>query len=154
MNRSNGRKTLQLVPTFTRAFIKEIHILESKAPSKRCFSSSSSSSSRRESHPIPREIYSGSGDCTAVPGLMEPAKIDWKRIESKFVHDELYERINAPKWADLSTPNQPVVDDETWFCRPDCRHPKTAEDFRRMPPSPKVSPFLTSRFNLGLFSSV
>ncbi|KAM0950360.1 hypothetical protein DsansV1_C04g0040611 [Dioscorea sansibarensis] len=69
---------------------------------------------------------------------MEPAKIDWKRIESKFVHDELYERINAPKWADLSAPDQPVVDDETWFCRPDCRHPKTAEDFRRMSPSPKM----------------
>ncbi|KAH7653773.1 hypothetical protein IHE45_19G102200 [Dioscorea alata] len=72
---------------------------------------------------------------------MEPAKIDWKRIESKFVHDELYERINAPKWADLSTPDQPVVDDETWFCRPECRHPKTAEDFRRMSPSPKMMHF-------------
>ncbi|KAJ0973617.1 hypothetical protein J5N97_015582 [Dioscorea zingiberensis] len=69
---------------------------------------------------------------------MEPANINWKRIESRFVRDEVYEGINAPKWADLSSPDHSVVDDEAWFCRPDCRHPKTADDFRRLSPSPKV----------------
>uniref|UniRef100_A0A2N9FM82 Uncharacterized protein n=1 Tax=Fagus sylvatica TaxID=28930 RepID=A0A2N9FM82_FAGSY len=59
---------------------------------------------------------------------MEPAKIDWKRIESIFVEDELYEHINAPKWVDFLA-TQESVDDEAWFCRPNCKHPKTAEDF-------------------------
>jgi hypothetical protein len=48
---------------------------------------------------------------------MEPAKIDWKRIESIFVEDELYEHINAPKWVDFLA-TQESVDDEAWFCRP------------------------------------
>lgn len=48
---------------------------------------------------------------------MEPAKIDWKRIESIFVEDELYEHINAPKWLDFLAPHE-SVDDEAWFCRP------------------------------------
>ncbi|PIM99308.1 hypothetical protein CDL12_28192 [Handroanthus impetiginosus] len=59
---------------------------------------------------------------------MEVAIIDWKNIDSRFVKDELYEHINAPKWVDFSTPDDPV-DDEAWFCRPGCNHPKTAEDF-------------------------
>ncbi|KAK3223994.1 hypothetical protein Dsin_011019 [Dipteronia sinensis] len=49
---------------------------------------------------------------------MEPAKIDWKRIESVFVEDKLYENINAPKWVDFLIPEQHSVNDETWFCRP------------------------------------
>ncbi|XP_010906761.1 uncharacterized protein [Elaeis guineensis] len=69
---------------------------------------------------------------------MEPADIDWKNIESKYVRDDIYEHINAPKWIDLANPNASPVDDESWFCRPDCRHPKTVEDFQRWTPSPKV----------------
>jgi hypothetical protein len=48
---------------------------------------------------------------------MEPAKIDWKRIESIFVEDELYEHINAPKWVDFLAPEESVKD-EAWFCKP------------------------------------
>ncbi|KAI3448902.1 hypothetical protein Pfo_005567 [Paulownia fortunei] len=59
---------------------------------------------------------------------MEVAIIDWKSIDSRFVKDELYEHINAPKWVDFSAPDDPV-DDEAWFCRPSCDHPKTVEDF-------------------------
>ncbi|XP_011093508.1 uncharacterized protein LOC105173465 isoform X2 [Sesamum indicum] len=59
---------------------------------------------------------------------MEVAVIDWKSIDTRFVEDELYEYINAPKWVDFSAPDDPV-DDEAWFCRPNCDHPKTAEDF-------------------------
>ncbi|KAJ7949158.1 Interferon-activable protein [Quillaja saponaria] len=65
---------------------------------------------------------------------MEPAKIDWKRIESKFVEDQLFEHINAPKWVDFLAPDDPI-DDEAWFCRPGCKHPKKAEDFLRSTPS-------------------
>lgn len=50
---------------------------------------------------------------------MEPAKIDWKRIESVFVEDGLYENINAPKWVDfLAAEDEASVDVEAWFCRP------------------------------------
>ncbi|KAK6933781.1 hypothetical protein RJ641_036675 [Dillenia turbinata] len=59
---------------------------------------------------------------------MEPANIDWKNIDSKFEEDDLYEHINAPKWVDFSAPDIPV-NDEAWFCRSDCNHPKTVEDF-------------------------
>ncbi|KAG8363596.1 hypothetical protein BUALT_Bualt19G0038800 [Buddleja alternifolia] len=59
---------------------------------------------------------------------MEVAIIDWKRIDSRFVKDELYEHINAPKWIDFNAPDDPV-DDEAWFCRPGCNHPKTVDDF-------------------------
>ncbi|KAL0339118.1 UNVERIFIED_CONTAM: hypothetical protein Sangu_1433900 [Sesamum angustifolium] len=59
---------------------------------------------------------------------MEVAVIDWKSIDTRFVEDELYEYINAPKWVDFSAQDDPV-DDEAWFCRPNCDHPKTAEDF-------------------------
>ncbi|BAT93329.1 uncharacterized protein HKW66_Vig0206560 [Vigna angularis] len=71
---------------------------------------------------------------------MEPAKIDWKRLEWNFVEDELYEHINAPKWVDFLSLDHSVNDhaDEAWFCKPDCRHPKTAEDFlRSVTPSKK-----------------
>ncbi|XP_020233655.1 uncharacterized protein LOC109813806 isoform X1 [Cajanus cajan] len=64
---------------------------------------------------------------------MEPAKIDWKRLEWSFVEDELYENINAPKWVDFLSLDHSLNDhaDEAWFCKPDCKHPKTAEDFLR-----------------------
>ncbi|ESW20861.1 hypothetical protein PHAVU_005G020800 [Phaseolus vulgaris] len=72
---------------------------------------------------------------------MEPAKIDWKRLEWNFVEDELFEHINAPKWVDFLSLDHSINDhaDEAWFCKPDCRHPKTAEDFLRSitPPSKK-----------------
>ncbi|KAJ4967373.1 hypothetical protein NE237_019222 [Protea cynaroides] len=59
---------------------------------------------------------------------MEPAKIDWKNVDSKFVVDEMYEHINAPTWIDFTAPEY-YVDDEAWFCKSDCRHPKTVADF-------------------------
>ncbi|RZC83095.1 hypothetical protein C5167_045882 [Papaver somniferum] len=67
---------------------------------------------------------------------MEPASIDWKNVNSIYVEDELYEHINAPKFIDFTAPDDPV-DDEAWFCKPDCKHPKTAEDFRRSYPNSK-----------------
>ncbi|KAI4323396.1 hypothetical protein L6164_023008 [Bauhinia variegata] len=60
---------------------------------------------------------------------MEPAKIDWKRLEWKFEEDQLYEHINAPKWFDFLAPDDEFVDDEAWFCKSDCKHPKRVEDF-------------------------
>lgn len=77
---------------------------------------------------------------------MEPAKIDWKKIESVFVVDDLYEHFDAPKWADLSSSSSfsPLRgdrvgddgdDDVRFFCRPDCKHPKTAEDFFKSTPT-------------------
>ncbi|OVA12260.1 hypothetical protein BVC80_1779g31 [Macleaya cordata] len=68
---------------------------------------------------------------------MEPANIDWKNIKSIYIEDELFEHINAPKWIDFTAPED-KVDDEAWFCRPDCRHPKTAEDFLRSFSNSKV----------------
>ncbi|XP_073288537.1 uncharacterized protein [Primulina huaijiensis] len=59
---------------------------------------------------------------------MDVAIIDWKNIDSRFVIDEMYELINAPKWIDFSASDDPV-DDEAWFCRHSCNHPRTAEDF-------------------------
>ncbi|KAL6003099.1 hypothetical protein ACLOJK_023322 [Asimina triloba] len=71
--------------------------------------------------------------------------IDWRNIDSRFVVDELYEHINAPTWIDLSDSSSSLFDDDAWFCRPvdpispslmtpnsipDCRHPKTADDFK------------------------
>lgn len=50
---------------------------------------------------------------------MEPAKIDWKSVESVFVEDKLYENINAPKWVDfLTREDDDSMDDEAWFCKP------------------------------------
>ncbi|CAI8596172.1 unnamed protein product [Vicia faba] len=73
---------------------------------------------------------------------MEPAKIDWKNLEWNFAVDELYEHLNAPKYVDFLSLNHNINnnDDEAWFCKPDCNHPKTAEDFLRSP-----SPFKASR---------
>ncbi|KAF8395858.1 hypothetical protein HHK36_019812 [Tetracentron sinense] len=68
---------------------------------------------------------------------MEPAKIDWNNIESRFVQDDLFEHINAPKWVDFSAPEE-SVNDEAWFCKPDCRHPKSVEDFLRSQSASKV----------------
>uniref|UniRef100_A0A6N2M629 Glutamine amidotransferase domain-containing protein n=1 Tax=Salix viminalis TaxID=40686 RepID=A0A6N2M629_SALVM len=69
---------------------------------------------------------------------MEPEKIDWKRINSVFVEDKLYESVNAPKWYDFVAPED-SIDDEAWFCRPDCNHPKTAEDFLKTTQTSKFS---------------
>ncbi|GFZ00438.1 hypothetical protein Acr_14g0000740 [Actinidia rufa] len=79
---------------------------------------------------------------------MEPAKIDWATINSVFAVDDLYEHINAPKWVDFSAPDQ-SIDDEAWFCRPDCNHPKRVEDFLKGTPPSKVPilEFLDPLFN-------
>ncbi|XP_010544509.1 PREDICTED: uncharacterized protein LOC104817133 [Tarenaya hassleriana] len=70
---------------------------------------------------------------------MEPAKIDWKRIDSRFVEDVLYEHIQAPKWFDFLSPDDYEVDADAWFCRPDCDHAKRAEDFLTFNPvTPKL----------------
>ncbi|KAJ6777542.1 hypothetical protein OIU74_001509 [Salix koriyanagi] len=69
---------------------------------------------------------------------MEPEKIDWKRIDSVFVEDKLYESVNAPKWYDFFA-SEDSIDDEAWFCRPDCNHPKTAEDFLKTTQTSKFS---------------
>ncbi|KAJ8485763.1 hypothetical protein OPV22_018248 [Ensete ventricosum] len=82
---------------------------------------------------------------------MEPANIDWKNIESRSVRDEAYENINAPKWLDLAAPDASPVDDDAWFCRPDCKHPKTAEDFKLLAtPSPKAKLMRSSSERLPL----
>ncbi|KAI4383909.1 hypothetical protein MLD38_009696 [Melastoma candidum] len=68
---------------------------------------------------------------------MEAARIDWKNIESVFVEDRLYEHFHAPKWVDLSSSSPSVPgEDVAWFCKPDCNHPKTADDFLLSTPSP------------------
>ncbi|KAK7271583.1 hypothetical protein RJT34_27610 [Clitoria ternatea] len=73
---------------------------------------------------------------------MEPAKIDWKRLEWHFVEDEFYEHINAPKWVDFSSLDHSLdTDDEAWFCKPDCKHPKTVEDFLRSTTTPSKKAF-------------
>ncbi|XP_022148728.1 uncharacterized protein LOC111017317 [Momordica charantia] len=74
---------------------------------------------------------------------MEPAKIDWKNVQWRFVEDELYEHINAPKWVDFTAIHDPV-DDDAWFCRSDCKHPKTAEELLRVTPSKLASPGYSS----------
>ncbi|XP_022735243.1 uncharacterized protein LOC111288571 isoform X2 [Durio zibethinus] len=71
---------------------------------------------------------------------MEPAKIDWKRINSRFVEDCVYEHINAPKWFDfLALEDSNSIDDQAWFCRPDCNHPMTAEEFLQTTPPSKLA---------------
>lgn len=73
---------------------------------------------------------------------MEAAKIDWKNIESVFVVDQLFENINAPQWVDFLASSSssshdddsPLHDDVAWFCRPDCKHPTSAEDFLKSSP--------------------
>ncbi|KAK8505057.1 hypothetical protein V6N13_140054 [Hibiscus sabdariffa] len=72
---------------------------------------------------------------------MEPAKIDWNRIDSRFVEDYVYEHIDAPKWVDFLALDlhHPSIHDDAWFCTPDCNHPKTAEDFLSKPPPPSVT---------------
>ncbi|KAJ8486511.1 hypothetical protein OPV22_018996 [Ensete ventricosum] len=88
---------------------------------------------------------------------MEPADIDWDNIESRYVRDEAYENIDAPKWVDLAGPDESPVDDDAWFCRPDCKHPRTAEDFKvAAAPSPKAKLMRSSseRLPLGETNSV
>ncbi|XP_023515216.1 uncharacterized protein LOC111779318 [Cucurbita pepo subsp. pepo] len=74
---------------------------------------------------------------------MEAAIIYWKNVQWRFVEDELYEHINAPKWVDFTAIHD-AVDDEAWFCRPDCKHPKTAEELLRVTPSKLTSPGYSS----------
>ncbi|GKV34653.1 hypothetical protein SLEP1_g43011 [Rubroshorea leprosula] len=62
---------------------------------------------------------------------MESEDIDWNNIESVFEEDDAYENINAPKWVDLSAPCE-CVDNEAWFCKSGCKHPKSVEDFHRL----------------------
>ncbi|CAI0405242.1 unnamed protein product [Linum tenue] len=79
---------------------------------------------------------------------MEPAKIDWKQIEWIYEEDKLYETINAPKWVDfLATPQDEsdYVGDVAWFCRPDCNHPKSAEDFLKFTPASSKVFLLSSK---------
>ncbi|KAK9700198.1 hypothetical protein RND81_08G223000 [Saponaria officinalis] len=77
---------------------------------------------------------------------MEPAKIDWELIDSVFVEDQVYENINAPQWVDLLSPISPnsSQNDVTWFCRKDCKHPRTAEDFLNSTPPCSSSKLLRS----------
>jgi hypothetical protein len=49
---------------------------------------------------------------------MEPKDIDWSRVVSRYVRDETYEGIQAPRWVDLDDPDAVAVDDHAWFCRP------------------------------------
>ncbi|KAF9611314.1 hypothetical protein IFM89_030103 [Coptis chinensis] len=63
--------------------------------------------------------------------LSTETKIDWNNLEWKFIEDDLYEHINAPKWFDFSAPDDFGVHNEAWFCKAESRHPKTAEDFVR-----------------------
>ncbi|PSS12006.1 RRNA biogenesis protein [Actinidia chinensis var. chinensis] len=79
---------------------------------------------------------------------MEPAKIDWATINSVFAVDDLYEHINAPKWVDFSAPDQ-SIDEEAWFCRPDCNHPKRVEDFLKGTPPSKKSASVSEILPLG-----
>ncbi|XP_076959640.1 uncharacterized protein LOC143635777 [Bidens hawaiensis] len=72
---------------------------------------------------------------------MDVAVIDW--TDSKFEKDVVYEDINAPQWIDFSNADDHhphAVDDDAWFCRPECNHPKTVEDFfkQRTPGSSKL----------------
>ncbi|GMJ02313.1 hypothetical protein like AT3G52110 [Hibiscus trionum] len=63
--------------------------------------------------------------------------IDWNNIESIFEEDDTYENINAPKWVDLSAPSQ-SIDDDVWFCKPGCNHPKSVEDYLKSKHTSKV----------------
>ena len=46
---------------------------------------------------------------------MEPEKIDWNSVESIFVEDDTYERID-----DLSAPNEPIDDLSAPVVKIDC----------------------------------
>lgn len=74
---------------------------------------------------------------------MEPEVIDWDNIDSVFIEDDTYENLNAPKWVDLSASPEQPVDDDAWFCKPGCKHPKTVEDYLRSKRGSKVK-FLKS----------
>ncbi|KAK8983146.1 hypothetical protein V6N11_057900 [Hibiscus sabdariffa] len=74
---------------------------------------------------------------------MEPAKIDWNRLDSRFVQDYVYEHINTPKWVDFLSLDQHPIDDHVLVLHPRyyaaCNHPRTAEDFlQASPPLSKV----------------
>lgn len=80
---------------------------------------------------------------------MKVVIIDRKEIDSRFVKDDLYENINVSQWLDFSAP-EVDIDDESWFCRPDCNHPKTFEDFyRQTPPNLRISSGPSERHPFG-----
>ncbi|KAE8728993.1 hypothetical protein F3Y22_tig00004013pilonHSYRG00035 [Hibiscus syriacus] len=68
----------------------------------------------------PSRAFTGAGSI-AEQGV---AKIDWNRIDSRFVEDYVYEHINAPKWVHFLAIDHPsIVDDDddvddVWFCTP------------------------------------
>lgn len=67
---------------------------------------------------------------------------DWDKYESVFVVDPKYEGIQAPMWMDfLRGRDQPFHDDDEFFCKPDCIHPKTATSLINSPSfqSPRVN---------------
>ncbi|GLJ27431.1 hypothetical protein SUGI_0538570 [Cryptomeria japonica] len=45
---------------------------------------------------------------------MDVLNIDWKNIHDRFVRDEFYENIWAPKWLDFLALEEPV-DDDAWY---------------------------------------
>lgn len=53
---------------------------------------------------------------------MEVLAIDWENIDSRFVRDDAYEGINAPKWVDFLALEDPT-NEESFFCRPGELHP-------------------------------
>ncbi|KMT18839.1 hypothetical protein BVRB_2g029440 [Beta vulgaris subsp. vulgaris] len=69
---------------------------------------------------------------------MEPAKIDWNNLDSVFIVDQVYENINAPQFVDFLSSTSPQPDDVAWFCRSDCKHPTTAQDFLKSTPTSKL----------------
>ncbi|CAN8254701.1 unnamed protein product [Cochlearia groenlandica] len=83
---------------------------------------------------------------------MEPAKIDWNRIDSHFVEDVFYEHIKGPKWFDFLAPdNLDSIDDDAWFCKSDCNHPKKPEDFFHLTPTSSKFCSLYSIISIDLY---
>uniref|UniRef100_A0A2P2P9Q3 Uncharacterized protein n=1 Tax=Rhizophora mucronata TaxID=61149 RepID=A0A2P2P9Q3_RHIMU len=74
---------------------------------------------------------------------METETIDWNNIDSVFVVDDTYENLGAPQWVDFSAPEDPPLDVDPWFCKADCKHPKTAEDYLKLTRNSKLK-FLRS----------
>ncbi|KAF3773133.1 hypothetical protein EJ110_NYTH56062 [Nymphaea thermarum] len=83
---------------------------------------------------------------------MEVLAIDWDNIDSRFIRDDAYEGINAPKWVDFLAPEDPT-DEESFFCRPDCQHPKSLADFHLQRSSSKFKHGRQTRASLLRSSS-
>ncbi|KAL1551644.1 putative telomerase reverse transcriptase-like [Salvia divinorum] len=52
--------------------------------------------------------------------------LEYKTIESKFVKNDVYDRIDAPQWVDFTFAEERV--DYAWFCRDEFVHPETESD--------------------------